>query len=272
MRDAKMEQEMNYNIKNASNRDGELRFDPDTHTYTHIGRIEPLTSVTAFISSFFDPYDPYFWINKDETISPLQREQMCRDQDAKGYIARNLGTFLHTQIEKSFLGEPIETHLYLEAAEGLVAARNFDIRTEMRYFEDFVRDHRLTPYRTEWMIYDDAHWLAGTLDLLVELPDGTFAIYDWKRSRRMGREQGDLFLPNRSNFRQKGHGVLAHLDDTPFIHAALQQNLYRAILKRNYDIEVSKMYLVILSPSFSRYHEVEVPRFDNEIKMMLDLY
>lgn len=263
---------MNYNQRNTFERDGDLRFDPETHTYTHIGRIEPLTSVTAFIGSFFDPYDPYFWINKDETLSPSQKAQKRLEQDAKGYVARNLGTFLHTQIEKTFLGEPTETLLQLAADEGLHSPKEFDIHTELSYFNDFVRDHRLTPYRTEWMIYDDAHWLAGTLDLLVELPDGTFAIYDWKRSRRMGREQGDIFLPNRSNFRQKGHGVLGHLDDTPYVHAALQQNMYRAILKHNYGIEVSKMYLVILSPSFSRYHEVEVPNFENEVKMMLDLY
>ncbi|MDO5017003.1 MAG: hypothetical protein Q4E10_01410 [Porphyromonas sp.] len=262
---------MTYNERNVFDRDGDLRFDPQTHTYTHIGRIEPLTSVTAFIGSFFDPYDPYFWINRDENISEAQRELKKREQDTKGFIARNLGTFMHTQIEKSFLGEPVEHAMELLLEEG-EAPKIYDIQTELAYFNDFVRDHRLEPFRTEWMIYDEEHWLAGTLDLLVKEPDGTFTIYDWKRSRRMGREQSGLFYPNRSNFRQKGHGVIAHLDDTPFIHAALQQNLYRAILKQNYGIEVNKMYLVILSPSFTRYHEVEVPCFDNEIKMMLDLY
>lgn len=52
----------------------------------------------------------------------------------------------------------------------------------------------LDPYRTEWMIYDDKHWLAGTLDLLVEEMDGTFTMYDWKRSRRMGREIGRAYF------------------------------------------------------------------------------
>lgn len=262
---------MNYNQKNANERDSHLNFDPDTHTYTHIGRIEPLTSVTAFIGSFFDPYDPHFWIKRDESLSPEQKAALCKTQDAKGYVARNLGTFMHTQIEKSFLGEPTETMLELKSEEDGVH-QICDIHTEMSYFTDFVRDHRLNPYRTEWMIYDDAHWLAGTLDLLVQEPDGTFTLYDWKRSRRMGREQGDTFTPNRCNFRQKGHGVISHLDDTPFVHAALQQNMYKAILKSNYGIEIKKMYLVILSPSFSRYHKVEVPDYSREIEMMLDLY
>lgn len=261
----------NFNQKNAFERDKDLRFDPETHIYTHIGRIEPLTSVTAFISSFFDPYDPYFWIDRDETLSEAQRKIKRIEQDKKGFVARNLGTFMHTQIERHFLGEPYESMISLEPY-GDSAAEEYDIHTEIKYFQEFTRDHRLNPFRTEWMIYDEEYWLAGTLDLLVQEPDGSYVIYDWKRSRRMGREYGEVFYPNRSNFRQKGLGVLAHMDDTPFIHASLQQNLYKTILKRNYGIEVSKMYLVILSPSFSRYHKVEVPDFTEEVKMMFDLY
>lgn len=262
---------MNYNQRNAFERDGDLRFDAESHTYTHIGRIEPLTSVTSFIASFFDPYDPYFWINRDDALSLQQKELKKAEQDNKGYIARNLGTFLHTQIERSFLGDIPESSMLLAPEQG-GEGRAYSIEKEMEYFNQFVRDHRPDPYRTEWMIYDDKHWLAGTLDLLVQEIDGTFTMYDWKRSRRMGREVDGIFQPNRSNFRQKGHGVISHLDDTPFIHAALQQNLYAEILKRNYGIEVSDMYLVILSPSFSRYHKVKVPNYENEVKMMLDLY
>lgn len=261
----------NFNQINAFERDKDLRFDEESHTYTHIGRIEPLTSVTAYISSFFDPYDPYFWIDRDASLSEGQKAIKRVEQDKKGFVARNLGTFMHTQIERHFLGEPFESMVSLEP-EGGGSSEEYDIHTELRYFQDFARDHRLNPYRTEWMIYDEKHWIAGTLDLLVEEPDGSFVIYDWKRSRRMGREYGEVFYPNRSNFRQKGMGVLAHMDDTPFVHASLQQNLYRAILKHNYGIEVSRMYLVILSPSFSRYHKVEVPNFDHEVQMMLNLY
>lgn len=262
---------MNYNQRNAFERDGDLRFEPETHTYTHVGRIEPLTSVTSFVGSFFDPYDPYFWINRDATFTDVQKEMMRREQDRKGYVARNLGSFLHTQIERSFLGDNVDCSLWLPPEEG-GAEREYFIQKEMEYFDHFVRDHRLDPYRTEWMIYDDKHWLAGTLDLLVEEMDGTFTMYDWKRSRRMGREIEGIFQPNTSNYRQKGHGVLSHLDDTPFIQAALQQNLYAEILKDNYGIEVTDMYLVILSPTFSRYHKIKVPNYQSEIKMMLDLY
>lgn len=258
----------NYNDWHAHERDGALLFDPETHIYRHINHEEPLLSVTSFISSFFDQYDPYYWINKDERLSPLEKEEQKKIQDRKGFIARNLGTFMHTQIEHFFLGEPVEEQMLL--SEGDEEPQSYSIAKEITYFRDFVMDHRLNPHRTEWMIYDDEHWLAGTLDLLVEEPNGSFTIYDWKRSRRMGREYGVAFYPNERNIHQSGHGVLSHLPDTPFLHAALQQNLYRYILSKHYGIEVEKMFLVILSPSFSRYHKVQVPLLQEEIRLMLE--
>lgn len=258
----------NYNDWHAHERDGLLTFDPETHIYHHVEREEPLTSVTSFISSFFDQYDPYYWINKEEHLTPEERQQQMLEQDRKGFVARNLGTFMHTQIENFFLGQPVESHMLL-SKEG-EEPQAYSIEKEIAYFQDFVMDHRLNPHRTEWMIYDEEHWLAGTLDMLVNEPDGSFAIYDWKRSRRMGREYGAAFYPNERNFHQRGHGVLSHLPDTPFLHAALQQNLYRYILSKHYGIEVERMYLVILSPSFSRYHKVEVPKLQDEIRLMLE--
>lgn len=258
-----------FNQQHAYERDANLSFDPDSHTYTHTDSEKPLTSVTSFISSFFEEYDPYFWIKKDTTLTNEEVQKRIREQDQKGFVARNLGTFMHTQIENFFLGHVAQKEMSLVHEDGIQS--NYSIEKELHYFENFVTEHRPIPYRTEWMIYDEDLWLAGTLDLLVREPDGSFTIYDWKRSRRMGREYGTAFYPNNRNFHQSGKGILSHLADTPFIHASLQQNLYRYILRSKYDIHVDKMYLVILSPTFSRFHKIAVPEMDNEVKLMLDI-
>lgn len=256
-----------FNQRHAFDRDKNLSFDPDTHIYTHKDSDQPLTSVTSFISSFFKEYDPYFWLKKDTSLSPKELEMKMAEQDHKGFVARNLGTFMHTQIENFFLAEPVTKSMTLAEVDG--SEKEYSIAKELNYFEDFVLEHRPVPFRTEWMIYDEDLWLAGTLDLLVQEEDGSFTIYDWKRSRRMGREYGAAFYPNNRNFHQNGQGLLGHLADTPFIHASLQQNLYRYILKNKYGIKVGKMYLVVLSPSFSRFHKIEVPDMENEVIMML---
>lgn len=256
-----------YNDRHAYERDKNLSFDTDTHIYTYLEENKPLASVTSFISKFFEEYDPFFWLKKDASLSPEEMKQRMYEQEQKGFVARNLGTFMHTQIENFFLGEMMEYILNLDMEDG--TEKSYSIEKELCYFEDFVREYRPVPYRTEWMIYDEDLELAGTLDLLVQEDDGSFTIYDWKRSRRMGREFGAAFYPNNRNFHQSGFGVLSHLADTPFIHASLQQNLYRQILMNKYGIEVKKMYLVVLSPTFSRFHMIPVPNLENEVQMML---
>ena len=46
----------------------------------------------------------------------------------------------------------------------------------------------MTPYRTEWMIWDKDHKLAGSIDMIFENEDGTLSIYDWKRSKEIKKQ------------------------------------------------------------------------------------
>ena len=72
-------------------------------------------------------------------------------------------------------------------------------------------------------------------------------------------------------FNQWGTGIggLAHLDDTSFNKYSLQQSIYKYILEKNYGIVVSRMFLVILYPEYSRYYKVTVPYLESEAKGIL---
>ena len=56
-----------------------------------------------------------------------------------------------------------------------------------------------------------------------------------------------------------GFGPCAALPDTAFYHYAVQQNLYAAILARNYGVRVHAMYLAQFHPRLKAYHCVRVP-------------
>ena len=44
---------------------------------------------------------------------------------------------------------------------------------EYKYFMNFVKEHNLTPYRTEWNVYDEELEMAGSIDMIFEA-DGTY--------------------------------------------------------------------------------------------------
>jgi len=81
------------------------------------------------------------------------------------------GTLLHANIEKFYNG--------IKIAPDHLKAKDWKNFTEFHNFsKSFV-----TPYRTEWMIYDKFFKIAGMIDLAVKNKDGTYDIYDWKRSK-----------------------------------------------------------------------------------------
>jgi hypothetical protein len=45
--------------------------------------------------------------------------------------------------------------------------------------------NNIQPFRTEWTIHAEDIGVAGTVDFVGKLPDGSFAIIDWKRSQKL---------------------------------------------------------------------------------------
>ena len=112
--------------------------------------------------------------------------------------------------------------------------------------------------------------IAGTIDLLCKDGNDSFILYDWKRSRKIGKETSDGFCIDSENWGKHGFGELGSIGDHRFNKYCLQQNLYKYILENNYGIKISKMYLVILHPDYSKYHLLEVPNMQKEVLYMLE--
>ena len=132
---------------------------------------------------------------------------------------------------------------------------------------EFMKHHEFTPFKTEWAIYDEKLKIAGTIDMIHKRGD-IFDIYDWKRSHRIVDIFGDPITTN--NYGEKGLGKLNQIDDTPYWHYCIQQNLYRYILEKNYSIRVGKMYLVVFCDDTIEYRKLEVPRMDETIASIVE--
>src|SRR5690606_1821574 len=135
-------------------------------------------------------------------------------------------------------------------------------KKEFNFFLDFYETHLTDKklYRTEWRIFDDLIYVAGTADMIFKKEDGTYAIYDWKRSK-------DIKVRNRFN---NGIGVCSNISDCNFNHYSLQLNIYKKILEDHYAKPVSEMYFVQLHPNFDTYKVYEVPDFREKVDEMFN--
>ena len=241
--------------------DGKLSFNEEEHIYSLDG-VE-MRSVSNVVGMFFREFDALRISLKKCCGNELEAAKLREVWESKGAIASQTGTFVHKQIEDYLNGKPVPELLCNVSYNGNYVKCNdtVDISREWNYFKAFERNVPFTPFRTEWRVYDADARMAGTMDLICECADGTYEIYDWKRSNKID--------PTERNPWANGINGLEHLTDTSYVHYCLQQNLYRYILQKNYGIKISRMNLVVLHPELPTYRVVPVPVMEREVSMII---
>lgn len=242
--------------------DQHIDFVPGEHVYTYDGR-ERLLPVSSLIAYFFEVFNAMQTARMrwerygDKMEESLDRWDRCRR------LASEVGTFMHLQTENYFRDGTFDT--VFSFVDGKTT-ETISIETEKRHFLQFVEDHRIQPYRQEWPVYDLDLNIAGTIDMICREADGTFTIYDWKRSGKVVDAAG---VPLTEGFNGKTGFNGISLPDTPFYHYCVQQNLYRYMLQKDYGIRIGGMNLVVLWPDYPTYCKVEVPVMDEVVEQIV---
>lgn len=243
-------------IINRHPRDDHIQFEESRHIYT-INGDSNYTSVTTFNHAQFEQFDT------DKIISNMIRspkwpnskyygktpDQIKQEWADNGKSASTSGTRLHFDIECFYNGAPNEN----------------DSPEYKHHFLNFAADHKhLTPFRTEWMIYDEPAKLAGSVDMLFKDPDDPSAllIYDWKRCKEITKT--NAFCKTATN------PLIEELPDTNYWHYCLQLNTYKYIIEKNYDRKISGMYLVALHPNNENYQKIKVIDLQSQVKALVD--
>ena len=148
------------------------------------------------------------------------------------------------------------------ATDGHATDGHADAAPEWDFFLDFVRQHpAMKPYRTEWVVYSLDMKIAGSIDMVYENPDGTLAIYDWKRSKEIAKT-------NDWGRTATSPGT-EHIPDCNFWQYTLQLNLYRKIVELHYGKRVTKLCLVQLHPDHDQFEVHESPLLDDLMDTLL---
>ncbi len=248
-----------YNKENANDYDSHISFDGIHHLYTVDGI--SYKAVSTVISELFPFFDSEYWANRKGAERGVEAKQVLEEWDAKGQKSREVGTFLHQQIENYFLGQPLK-YKYPFRYDGVFVQEHdyVDIHREIGFFHHFLKHVPIVPFRTEWRVFDRSLRIAGTIDLICKNGD-CYDIYDWKRSAKL--HENKVY----------GYGLweLSRLEDLPINHYKLQQNLYRYILEHQYGLKIRSMNLVVLHPDNPDYEIIAVERMEKEIKTIISM-
>ena len=233
------------NQANFVKRDRRIEFFPEEHLYLVDG--VPAKSVSEVVARFFPAFDRMGISRRLAAKRGTTQEAILADWDK----ATDAGTFLHSQIENYFNGEFYESPPAFE------------------YFLNFIKEHSyLDTFRTEWRIFDEKKMIAGTIDYVASNSDGTFSIYDWKRSKKVVDEYlGGV--PQKSHPFGTGFGPLSHIDSTAYNKYCLQQGIYKRLLEEHYSLSIRDMYIVVLHPRYSDFYKFRVDEYEEEVEYIL---
>ena len=244
--------------------DAYIDFEPYEHIYIYNGR-QRLLPVSSLVGYFFESFNALAAAERKCQNYSIPVEESLDQWDRIGTMASEVGTFMHAQTESYFRDGTFET-IYPFCYNGETEA--ISLEKEKQYFRQFVSDYAIRPYRQEWPVYDLALNVAGTIDLICQEDDGSFTIYDWKRSSKVVNALGQPITEG-FNGKMSVNGI--NLPDTSFYHYCLQQNLYRYMLEQHYGIRVRAMNLVVLCASYPSYYVAQVPKMDEVVNKMVGI-
>lgn len=242
--------------KNQHSKDKKIVFIPETHQYLINGNPDTI-SVSQLIDKFFPEFDTIKAasnLNRNHEYFGLPVEEIVEIWKNNGSEQAALGTKLHLQIENFYNQKEYDSD-----------------NIEFQYFINFTNTYpTMVPFRTEWRIYDERLLIAGTVDMVYKKEDGQLFMFDWKRSKKVVKNDGTPSLQDpHGTFTKFAFDKLSHLTDDSYYKYCLQQNMYRHILEKNYNVKISSINLLILHPIYDRYHLQTLPRMDEEIDYIL---
>jgi hypothetical protein len=269
-------------------RDLRIQFNEEEHSYTIDGIKTGWSSCTQFLHNFFGHFDadeviakmmknPTKW--KQSQYYGMTPEEIKAKWDASKDEASSAGTRMHLDIEHFYNSAHFEELWLAKKKANTLAIPPSDftksvesmekddkwtpkLSPEWTMFQNYQEKigSNMIPYRTEWLVFNERIKIAGSIDMLYMKKDGTYAIYDWKRSKEIKTE----------NKYQSGLGPVMHLPDTNYWHYSLQLNVYRMILKEKYNMDVNELALVILHPNNSTFQVLKVNIMEDEIREMFE--
>ena len=285
--------------QNWHERDARIVFDDLSHRYYLDGTRRFEGSVSSAYGAYFGKFDgaecvrknwnrPYrgWEHNAESPYNPLVRLLRACFSEDDGMLERALarvmlhmwqaknlqerasekGTAMHEAIEMLLNGVPVADPQFLS-----LLSMDGETTLPMDQFGDFTRrvqeSEGLTPYRTEWSVWDDDSMLSGQIDSVFIGPDGALHMVDWKRSKHL-----DLG-PDMPHYKRWGAPPCERLPDNDFGKYSMQQNLYACILEANYGLEVRSMRLAHFHPTLEggRCRVIDVPDRRAEAREILRL-
>lgn len=261
----KIEENKKLDVKHRHERDDYIYMVEKTHKYYIKKNVKeedpeidtPISiSGTGFLHLFFEAFD---------SAKVAQQVVNNAKPDTK-YFGKTKEDVITMWLEGTKAGTIMHKHIE-DFWNGIYTVDDIYDKTKFGNFEGMYKwmlVNHLEPYRTEWMIYDSDHDIAGSIDFVaINKKTGKFWLLDWKRCTEL----------RINSFKGKsGNGVCSDIEDCNGNHYQLQVNLYKYIIEKNYGIQIEHCIIVNLHPDKPNPEVLICVDLQDKIKQMIQYW
>lgn len=225
---------------------------------------KPLNPIRKIILSYYEAFDVDYWAkvkSREFRMTPDEVKLMWKN---KREDAARENIQLRINLSKFFKN------------------KYYDHNESMDIFMMYQNERKIKPYRFNWTIYDTRARIYLTIDCL-EYRDSEFVLYNFVRSDSLLKKNPSFFRMDpylitnsfdKSNLikrsYKRGNGPLKEVGDNKYSKFEIEQSIIKTILKENYGIVLSHMYIVVIHPSYKRPVAFETNFLENSAQSFLE--
>lgn len=240
----------------------DITYYDEPHKYYYKGK--QFTSVTTLIHKFEEGFDEEYWSEIKGNEYGLSAQTIKFLWKFINEKATTKGSVIHDYAENRFLNKvfPYPKDMIENKFRYDAVIREYE-KTK-KYVDEFFEKTKgkLIPIKTELIVYDTEHGIAGMVDLLVwNVKAQEFQIWDYKTNKDFTFESD-----------RRLSGVLSTLMDCDLEKYSLQLSTYKFIIEKNTNVKIGKCYLVWFSHRNSSYKIIEAKNREYYVKQMFEFH
>ena len=236
-------------------------FHEEPHQYYWKGK-KVKTSVTKFISTFFEAFDKEKISLAYAKKNGLEQQAVLDEWNTNGKIASITGTIFHKYAEDRQIGRIMPFDFSDAKKNNILDAVQDRVYKLCAMYDQFAIDtnEKLFPLKMEFTVGLKDH-IAGNIDLLCwNEKYQEINIVDYKTSKKIEKT---------NSYGKKMKNEMSAYDDCEFYHYSFQLAIYKEILNR-FDIKVGKCMLIWINENNQKYEVIQCANLEKEAKLALD--
>lgn len=238
-----------------------IRLEPISHTYSNdLFPNVRYTSVTTVLGTYRHPFDEEYHSKRVAERRGVTPESVIAEWRELNRLANEYGTNLHEILER-----------FLLAPKRLYSVRDEFEQQVIGAFRDvcFMRNLTLLNSETikpEYIMsieYDEEHGIAGTADIIEDLPNNMFNVWDFKTNKAF------------NYFNKYGEFLkfpVEHLSECQYNDYALQLSIYAVMYERETGKKFNRAGLFYWDKNIENFELIPIPYMKKDAEMILTHY